>query len=99
MAIFVTQGAMVGLMGTVVGVALGTLLALYVGDVVALFERALNVQLLPPGIYFISYLPSEVRVSEVASIGVMSSVLALLATLYPSLRAARVQPAEALRYE
>jgi lipoprotein-releasing system permease protein len=99
MAIFVVQGALVGLLGTLLGVTLGTLLALNVGGVVAGIERLFGFQVLPAGVYFINYLPSDLHWSDVMSIGLTSCVLAFAATIYPSFRAARVRPAEALRYE
>ena len=99
MAIFVVQGALVGLLGAAVGVALGTLLALNVGAVVAFFERLFGFQVLPSGVYFINYLPSDLHAGDVVTIGLVACVLAFAATLYPSLSAARVRPAEALRHE
>lgn len=99
MTVFVVQGALVGLLGTLIGVTLGTLLALNVGPVVASIERLFGFQVLPSGVYFISYLPSDLHWSDVVTIGLTSSVLAFAATVYPSLRAAAVRPAEALRYE
>ena len=99
MAVFVVQGALVGLLGTLIGVTLGTLLALNVGPVVGSIERLFGFQVLPSGVYFISYLPSDLHWSDVVTIGLTSSVLAFAATIYPSLRAASVRPAEALRYE
>ena len=99
MAIFVVQGAMVGLLGTLLGVSLGTVLALNVGPVVAFVEQLFGFQVLPAGVYFINYLPSDLHWSDVATIGLVSCVLAFAATIYPSLRAARVRPAEALRHE
>jgi lipoprotein-releasing system permease protein len=99
MAIFVVQGAMVGLLGTLLGVTLGVALALNVGPVMAAIERAFGFQVLPQGVYFINYLPSDLHWADVLVIGLTSCVLALAATIYPSLRAAGVKPAEALRYE
>jgi lipoprotein-releasing system permease protein len=99
MAVFVTQGALVGLLGTLVGVTLGTVLALNVGPVVGFIERLFGFQVLPSGVYFISSLPSDLHWSDVLTIGLTSCVLALAATIYPSLSASRVRPAEALRYE
>jgi lipoprotein-releasing system permease protein len=99
MAIFVVQGALVGLLGTLVGVTLGTVLALNVGTVIGTIERLFGFQVLPAGVYFISHLPSDLHWSDVITIGLTSCVLAFAATLYPSLSASRVRPAEALRYE
>jgi lipoprotein-releasing system permease protein len=99
MAVFVVQGALVGLLGTVIGVTFGTLLALYVGPVVGFIEALFGFQVLPAGVYFISFLPSDLHWSDVITIGLTSSVLAFAATIYPSLRASRVRPAQALRYE
>jgi lipoprotein-releasing system permease protein len=99
MAIFVVQGALVGMLGTLMGVSLGTLLAVNVGPVVAAVEQLFGFQVLPSGVYFINYLPSDLHWSDVSTIGLMSCLLAFAATIYPSLRAAQVRPAEALRYE
>jgi lipoprotein-releasing system permease protein len=99
MAVFVVQGALVGLLGTLLGVSLGTVLALNVGPVVAAVERAFGFQVLPAGVYFINYLPSDLHWSDVGTIGLVACVLAFAATIYPSLRASRVRPAEALRHE
>lgn len=99
LGIFVIQGATVGIVGTLAGVVGGVLLGYNIGGIVHLFERMLGVQILSPQIYLISLLPSEVEPSDVISIGIISLVLALLATLYPSWRASRINPAEALRYE
>ncbi len=99
MKIFIVQGVAIGFIGTVLGVGGGTLIATNIDVIVPFIERLLNVQFLPRDIYFISELPSDPRVNDIATIGIISFVLATLATLYPSWRAARVNPAEALRYE
>lgn len=99
MRIFIIQGALIGLVGCLAGVIGGVIIALNVGDIVAFIEHLFGVSFLPKDIYFISTMPSEVRPPDVALIGCVSFALSLLATLYPSWRAARVQPAEALRYE
>jgi lipoprotein-releasing system permease protein len=99
MKIFMVQGALIGVIGTLIGVAGGTLLALNIDVVVPFLERLLNVQFLSKEVYYISELPSELQSRDVTVITIVSLVLSLLATLYPSWRAARVRPAEALRYE
>ena len=99
MKIFVVQGAMVGLLGTALGVVLGVLLALNVEVVVATIEQMFGFEVLPKGIYFISRLPSDLHWDDVTAIGLTACALAFVATLYPSWRASQVRPAEALRYE
>jgi lipoprotein-releasing system permease protein len=99
MAVFMVQGASVGLLGTFVGLFLGVVVALNVGDAVAAIEQAVGLQVLPKGVYFIDYLPSDLHWGDVLRIGLTACVLALVATIYPSWRAARVRPAEALRHE
>lgn len=99
MKIFIVQGALVGLIGTAVGVGLGALVAYNVDVIVPAIERLFGVQFLPKEIYFISSLPSDPRAGDVVAIGAVSIVLSLLATLYPSWSASQVNPAEALRYE
>lgn len=97
--IFMIQGAMVGLLGTAIGVGLGVLVALNIDVIVPFIERLLGVQFLSKEIYLITSLPSDLRWPDVWTIGGVAVVLAFLATLYPSWRAANVRPAEALRYE
>lgn len=99
MGIFVVQGFVIGLVGTVLGALLGTLLALTVSDIVSFIENLFNIKVLDPNVYFISYLPSELRMEDVGLISLAALVLSLLATLYPAYRAAKIQPAEALRYD
>ena len=99
MGIFMVQGALSGVLGTVAGLGLGLLVAFNVDVIVPCIEGLLGVQFLPPSIYFISALPSDPQSSDIIPVGIISLCLALLATLYPSWRASRVQPAEALRYE
>jgi lipoprotein-releasing system permease protein len=99
MKIFMVQGALIGVIGTLLGVAAGVLLALNIDVVVPFLERLLNVQFLSKEIYYISELPSDLQRRDVLVIAGVSLVLSLLATLYPSWRASRVRPAEALRYE
>ena len=99
MAIFVVQGAAAGVIGTLSGVGLGLLVAFNIDVIVPAIERALGVAFLPGNIYVISRMPSEPLASDIVPIAVISLALAFLATLYPSWRASRVEPAEALRYE
>ncbi len=99
MRIFITQGASVGVLGTLAGVVLGVVVALNIGPLMSAVERALGFEVLPKGIYFISHLPSDLRADDVLRIGVAACVMAFAATIYPSWRASRVRPAEALRYE
>ena len=99
MGVFVVQGATAGVIGTLAGLALGLLLAFHIDTVVPAIEHALGVAFLPSNVYVISRMPSEPQSSDIVPIAVISLVLSLLATLYPSWRASRVNPAEALRYE
>jgi lipoprotein-releasing system permease protein len=99
MGIFVVQGALAGIVGTLAGVALGLLIAFNIDVLVPALERLLSTSFLPASIYVISRMPSDPQWADIAPIGVISLVLAFLATLYPSWRASRVNPAEALRYE
>ncbi|HEU5296439.1 MAG TPA: lipoprotein-releasing ABC transporter permease subunit [Burkholderiaceae bacterium] len=99
MGVFVVQGAASGVLGTMAGVALGLLVAFNIDVIVPFIERTLNVAFLPGSIYLISRMPSDPRWADVLPIALVSLVLAFLATLYPSWRASRVNPAEALRYE
>lgn len=99
MKIFMIQGAVAGLLGTALGVGGGILVALNIDVIVPFFEHMLGFQFLPKDVYLISSLPSDLRWSDVWMIGGSAIVLSFLATLYPSWSAARVKPAEALRYE
>ena len=99
MAVFIVQGALIGIIGTLMGVCGGVLLALNIDVVVPFIEGLFGVHFLAKDIYYISELPSDLHGSDVLLIAVVSFVLSLLATLYPSWRASRVNPAEALRYE
>ncbi|HNJ08541.1 MAG TPA: lipoprotein-releasing ABC transporter permease subunit [Plasticicumulans sp.] len=99
MAVFMVQGALIGLIGLALGVAGGVALALNIDVVVPAIERLFGVQFLSKEIYYINQLPSELQWRDVTGITAISFVLALVATLYPSWRASRVNPAEALRYE
>lgn len=99
MQIFMIQGLVIGLVGITLGVIGGLLLAFNLEKLVSFLEQNLGVEFLPSNVYYISDLPSEVDWSDVTTITVISFLFCLLATLYPSLRAAKTQPAEALRYE
>jgi lipoprotein-releasing system permease protein len=99
MKIFMVQGALVGIMGTVAGVALGVTVALNIDVIVPFIEHLLGVQFLSKDIYLISDIPSDMRWPDVFKIGGVSVLLAFVATIYPSFTASRVKPAEALRYE
>jgi lipoprotein-releasing system permease protein len=97
--IFMVQGALIGIIGTLVGVCGGTLLALNIDVVVPALERMFSVQFLSKDVYYISDLPSDLQSADVIVICAVSLLISFLATLYPSWRASRVNPAEALRYE
>ncbi|ROO30380.1 cell division protein FtsX [Salinisphaera orenii MK-B5] len=99
MAIFMVQGSLIGVIGTVLGVALGVLLSINIEHIVPMLESLLNTDLLSADVYYISQLKAELHQTDVLRIAALSLVLSFLSTLYPAWRAARVQPAEALRYE
>jgi lipoprotein-releasing system permease protein len=99
MGIFMVQGAMVGVVGTGAGLLLGLLVALNIDVIVPALERLLSASFLPRDIYLINRMPSDPQAADILPIAVISLVLAFLATIYPSWRASRVNPAQALRYE
>jgi lipoprotein-releasing system permease protein len=99
MGIFMVQGAASGIIGTLAGVVLGLLVAFNIDVIVPAIERVLHVSFLPSSVYLISRMPSDPQQGDIVPIVVISLVLAFVATLYPSWRASRMQPAEALRYE
>lgn len=99
MAIFMLQGAVIGVVGTLIGVACGVALALNIETIVPWLENLLNYHFLSAQVYYISELPSKLERIDVVRITVLSLVLSLVSTIYPAFRASRVQPAEALRYE
>ncbi len=98
-AVFMTQGVLIGWIGAAVGVALGLALACNVDVIVPFLEQSLGFHFMDPDVYYISGLPSEVHPGDVVRIGTAAFILTLAATVYPALQAARTQPAEALRYE
>lgn len=99
MGVFIVQGVVIGVIGTLSGIVGGITLALNVETLVPAIEEFFKVQFLAADVYYISDLPSDMRDSDVIIIGIASLVICLLATLYPAWRASRTQPAEALRYE
>ena len=99
MRIFMIQGATSGIVGTAAGVALGLLVAFNIGTLVPALERLLSTSFLPASIYVISRMPSDPQWSDILPIVLIALALAFVATIYPSWRASRVNPAEALRYE
>ncbi len=99
MAIFVVQGAVTGFIGVAAGLLLGLTIALHVDPIVSFLEWVFHTQFLPASVYLIHRMPSDPRAGDIATITGVALGLSLLATLYPSWRAARVQPAAALRYE
>ena len=99
MKIFMVQGVLLGLIGTLWGVVVGVLLALNIGHIVHGIEAIMGRKLIASAVYFIDYVPSHVVLSDVLIIAGISLLLSFLVTLYPSWRAAKTQPAEALRYE
>ncbi|MDR1709839.1 MAG: FtsX-like permease family protein, partial [Candidatus Accumulibacter sp.] len=99
MAVFIVQGALIGSIGLALGVLGGVTLAVNIDVVVPFIERLLGTQLFSKEVYYINSLPSELQWRDVLTITGLSFALSLIATLYPSWRASRVNPAEALRYE
>ncbi|HLU77967.1 MAG TPA: lipoprotein-releasing ABC transporter permease subunit [Burkholderiaceae bacterium] len=97
--IFLVQGCLIGVVGTVLGVAFGCLVAFNVDVIVPFIENLFGIEFLPQQIYFISQLPSEPQMQDIVVVGVTSLVLSLLATLYPSWRASGLQPAQVLRHD
>jgi lipoprotein-releasing system permease protein len=99
MGVFVVQGAMVGVIGTLSGLGLGLLVAFNIDVIVPALEALFHASFLPKDIYLISRMPSEPQSTDIVPVAIISLVLAFVATLYPSWRASQVNPAEALRYE
>ena len=99
MTIFIVQGALIGVIGTVLGAIFGIIIALNIGTIIPLIEQLFSVQFLAKDVYYISDLPSKLDWNDVTTIVAMSFILSLIATLYPSYKASKINPAEALRYE
>jgi len=96
---FLTQGLVIGTVGTLLGLALGLLVAANVDVIVPALERTFGFHVMDPTVYYITAIPSEIRAGQVAAIGAAAFALTVLATIYPALRGAATEPAEALRYE
>lgn len=99
MSIFVIQGGLVGIFGTLIGVVGGIILASNVTHIVSFIESVFHVQFLSSSVYFVNYLPSEIEWNDVIIISIASLFLSLIATLYPAWRASKMDPVESLRYE
>lgn len=99
LSIFMIQGGIIGFLGTLLGVIGGILLAVNAPDLVKLLEQILRTHFISAGVYFIDYLPSRLLWQDIWHVGLSALVMSLLATIYPAWRAAKIQPAEALRYE
>jgi lipoprotein-releasing system permease protein len=97
--IFFVQGALIGLAGTLAGAALGLLLAFNVDTIVPWLENTFNFKIMPGDVFYVTEIPSEIHLADVVLIPLLAFAIAILATIYPSRRAARVAPARALRYE
>jgi lipoprotein-releasing system permease protein len=97
--VFVLQGTLVGWIGAVIGIILGIAMAMNIGTLAPALEQALGFQFMPADLYYLTELPSDLRLTDVFWVGVVVLILTSLATVYPSLRAAGIQPAEVLRYE
>jgi lipoprotein-releasing system permease protein len=99
MAIFIVQGALIGVIGTLIGSVFGVIVALNIDVIIPFIEGLFHIQFLSKDVYQISEVPSDLIWSDVITIVIVSFILSLLATLYPSWRASKINPAEALRYE
>jgi len=97
--IFMSQGLMIGLIGTFLGILLGVIISINIGIIVPFIESLFGVQFLSPDIYYISELPSKLLIKDILSIGIMGIFLSFVATIYPSIKATKIDPATALKYE
>lgn len=99
LGIFMIQGVIIGLVGTIIGMIFGVIVSLNIDTIVPFIESVFNVQFIPSDVYMLSELPSELQLKDVIQIGVSSLFVTILSTIYPSIKAAKTQPAEALRNE
>ncbi|TXR53535.1 lipoprotein-releasing ABC transporter permease subunit [Reinekea thalattae] len=99
LAVFMVQGTAIGLVGIIIGVILGVIGALSVADIIAWIESVFHIQFLDANVYFISYIPSQLKWSDVYLIAAASFCISVCSTIYPAWKASRISPAEALRYE
>jgi lipoprotein-releasing system permease protein len=97
--VFLTQGLVIGTVGTLFGLVLGVLVAANVGTIVPVLERVFRFHVMDPSVYYITQIPSELRVGQIVTITLVAFTLTVVATIYPAIRGAATQPAEALRYE
>jgi lipoprotein-releasing system permease protein len=97
--VFITQGVVIGWLGTALGITAGVLLALNVATIAPWLEHTFGFQIMDADVYYITQIPSDLHLSDVVVIGTVAFALTVLATLYPARRAALTEPAEALRYE
>jgi lipoprotein-releasing system permease protein len=97
--VFLTQGLVIGAVGTLLGLTLGLLVAANVGTIVPVLERVFGFHVMDPSVYYITQIPSELRAGQVTTIALLAFVLTVVATIYPAIRGAATEPAEALRYE
>ncbi|MCF6768159.1 lipoprotein-releasing ABC transporter permease subunit [Thiotrichales bacterium 19S11-10] len=99
MSIFIVQGTIIGMIGIIIGIVLGIILAMNTTEIVNWIQTVFHVQFLSANVYYIDFLPSQLELKDVINISIVAFILSFLATLYPAWRAAKIQPAEALRYE
>ena len=99
MRIFIIQGSAIGIFGVALGLILGCLIALYIGDIVAFFEQLTGTYVFDPTVFMISSLPSKLLLSDILLVVAGASILSVIATIYPAWRAGQVLPSEALRYD
>jgi lipoprotein-releasing system permease protein len=97
--VFLTQGLVIGVIGTLLGLLLGVSIAANVGTIVPVLERLFGFHVMDPTVYYITAIPSELRAGQIAAISLVAFLLTVFATIYPALRGAATEPAEALRYE